>query len=126
MNSGELMRYLAETVWFPTALLPGGGIDWSPIDEHSALATLNHQGTSVSLKFIFNNRNEVERVEAENRYREIDGTFEPTPWTGHFRNYQYRNCMFIPVDGEVEWNLPGGALCYWRGHLLEIEHNPEL
>jgi hypothetical protein len=23
MNKGELLRYLAESVWFPTALLPG-------------------------------------------------------------------------------------------------------
>ena len=121
MNSGELVRYLAETVWFPTALLPGEGVDWAPIDEHSARATLNHNGTTVSLVFYFNIRNEVERVFAESRYREVDGAFEPTPWTGHFSNYQVRNGMLIPIDGKVAWNLPGGDLSYWRGHLEEIE-----
>jgi len=125
LNSGELMRYLAETVWFPTALLPGEGIDWVPIDEQSAKATIDHRGTTVSLVFYFNSRNEVERVFAENRYREVDGTYEPTPWTGHFSNYQVRNGMLIPIDGEVEWNLPGGDLSYWRGHLVEIEHERE-
>jgi hypothetical protein len=121
MNSGELMRYLAESVWFPTTFLPGEGVEWTPIDENSAMATLNHQGTSVSLTFHFNSQNEVERVFAEKRYREVDGTFEPTPWTGHFRNYQVRNGILIPLDGEVVWNLPEGDLSYWRGHVETIE-----
>jgi hypothetical protein len=33
--------------------------------------------------------------------------------------------MLIPLDGEVAWNLPEGDLCYWRGHLVEIEHQIE-
>jgi hypothetical protein len=122
LNSGELMRYLAEAVWFPTALLPGEGVDWEPIDHRSARATIDHRGTIVSLVFHFNSRNEVERVFGESRFREVDGTYEPTPWTGHFSNYQIRNGMLIPIDGEVEWNLPRGALSYWRGHVVEIEH----
>jgi hypothetical protein len=126
LNSGELMRYLAETVWFPTALLPGEGVDWTPIDENSAVATLNHKGTGVSLTFHFNSRNEVERVTAKNRPREVDGTFEPTPWMGNFRNYQVRNGMLIPIDGEVEWILPEGDLSYWRGHLQGIEYQPTI
>ena len=125
LNSGELMRYLAETVWFPTSLLPGEGVDWMPVDEHSAKATIDQRGATVSLVFHFNDRNEVERVYARNRPRDVGGTFEPTPWTGHFSNYQLRNGMLIPTDGEVEWNLPGGDLSYWRGHLEEIEHQLE-
>lgn len=124
MNSGELFRYLAETVWFPTALLPGEGVEWTPIDGESARATLTHRGTTVSLVFHFNSRNEVDRVFAESRYRSVDGTFEPTPWTGYFRNYQVRNGMLIPIEGEVEWNLPDGNLPYWRGYLEEIEYEP--
>ena len=72
--------------------------------------------------FYFNNRDEVERVFAEARYREVDGAFEPTPWTGRFSNYQVRNGVLIPVDAEVAWNLPGGDLTYWRGHVEEVEH----
>jgi len=125
LDSGELMRYLAEAVWLPTAFLPGEGVDWVPIDEQSARATVEHRGTTASLVFHFNGRNEVERVFAEERFREVDGTFEPTAWTGHFSNYQSRNGLLIPIDGEVEWNLPGGDLSYFRGQLGEIEHQPE-
>ena len=48
LNSGELMRYLAETVWSPTALLPGEGVDWVPIDEQSARATIDLCSTSTA------------------------------------------------------------------------------
>jgi hypothetical protein len=33
MNSGSLHRFLAEAVWYPTALLPSSHLRWSAIDE---------------------------------------------------------------------------------------------
>jgi hypothetical protein len=122
LNAGELARYLAEAVWFPTALLPGQGVTWTPIDDQSAKATLEHGETSVSLVFHFNERNEVQRIYTEDRFREVEGDFEPTPWTGRFWNYQRRNGMRIPLDGEVAWNLPEGDLAYWRGNIQAIAH----
>ncbi|MBN2324312.1 MAG: hypothetical protein JXQ30_11305 [Spirochaetes bacterium] len=124
MNEGELLRYLAESVWFPTALLPGEGVSWTPMDERSARASLTHEGNTVSLVFYFNDRDEVERVYAEKRFRKVNGSFEPAPWTGRFGNYGERNGMLIPLDGEVAWNLPDGDLGYWRGRIEEIEHRP--
>jgi hypothetical protein len=37
--AGALHRYLAEAVWFPTALLPGQGVAWTAIDESTARAS---------------------------------------------------------------------------------------
>ncbi len=116
------MRYLGESVWYPTALLPSEGVEWEPIDERSARATLEHRGTAASLVFYFNGRNEVERVSAERPYRKDDGTYESTPWTGYWRNYQVRDGVRIPIDGEVEWHLPEGDLPYWRATVEEIEY----
>jgi hypothetical protein len=39
MNSGSLHRYLAEAVWYPSALLPSSQLQWTPIDGTKALAT---------------------------------------------------------------------------------------
>src|SRR5207249_11032068 len=39
LNAGALQRYLAEAVWFPTALLPGQGVAWQAVDrseEHTS------------------------------------------------------------------------------------------
>jgi hypothetical protein len=122
MNAGELMRYLAEAVWFPTAFLPGQGLTWAGVDDASARATLADGDSSVSLIFHFDERDLVDWVRAEARYRAVDGAFEPTPWTGHFRNYQPRKGLLIPLDGQVAWNLPEGDLAYWRGHIEDIQY----
>jgi hypothetical protein len=53
MNSGSLHRYLAEAVWYPTALLPSAKLRWSAVDNRRALATLTEDGVTVSLEFRF-------------------------------------------------------------------------
>ncbi|WMT09577.1 hypothetical protein NP511_08060 [Natrinema thermotolerans] len=40
LEEAELMRYLAEAVWYPTALLPAAGIEWESIDDSTAKATV--------------------------------------------------------------------------------------
>ena len=44
LNSSSLHRYLAEAVWYPSALLPSAGVQWSSIDNRRALATLTDFG----------------------------------------------------------------------------------
>ncbi len=122
MNAGELLRYLAEAVWFPTALLPGEGVEWEPIDDRSARATLTHEGTTASLVFHFSDENEVDRVVADRRYRQEDDAY--APWTGYFGDYRVRNGVLVPTEAEVEWNLPDGDLPYWRARIVEIDHRP--
>jgi len=122
LDEGELMRYLGESVWFPTALLPGQGVTWTPIDGRSARATIEHRGVRASLIFTFNDRDEVESVYAPSRARGVNGHYEPTPWTGYWRSYERHNGLLIPTEGEVEWNLPDGNLPYWRAHLESITY----
>ncbi|GAB4544215.1 MAG: hypothetical protein Kow0063_37860 [Anaerolineae bacterium] len=122
LDEGELMRYLGESAWFPTALLPGQGVTWTAIDDRSARATIEHGGTRASLIFTFNARDEVESIHAPGRARQVNSGYEPTPWTGYWRNYQERNGMLIPTQGEVAWNLPDGDLTYWRAHLEAIDY----
>ena len=121
MNEGELVRYLGEAVWFPTALLPAEGVEWEAVDERSARATIEDSGNTASVVFHFDEDDRVERVTTE-RYRQE--TEDYAPWTGHFRDYEERSGMTVPTDAEVEWNLPDGDRPYWRARLTEIEHRP--
>lgn len=122
LTEGELMRYLAETPLYPTALLPGSGVTWTPIDDRSARATITDRGTTAALTFHFNEQNEIERVVGRRAYTTADGPVERRPWKGYWRNYQPRNGLRIPLDGEVAWIHPEGEVSYWRGHLDSIEH----
>ncbi|MGM0604871.1 MAG: DUF6544 family protein [Halobacteriota archaeon] len=124
VNVGELTRYLAEAVWFPTALLPTEGVRWEPIDDRTARATIDHAGTSASLTFHFDDRNLVDRVVAADRPRAVDGGFEQTEWTGYFDEYDRKNRMVVPTAAAVEWNLPDGPLPYWRGTIESIDQLP--
>lgn len=123
LNAGALQRYLAEAVWLPTALLPSEGITWSAIDNNSALATQTDSGTTVSLEFHFSNAGEITSVFTPGRYREVSGKYELTPWAGYFSNYEERDGMRIPAEGEVEWRMPGGRLPYWRGRIVEVAYD---
>ena len=65
MNSSSLHRFLAEAVWYPTALLPIPALSWTLIDDASALVTLTQGAISVSLEFRFNQCDEVESVRGD-------------------------------------------------------------
>jgi len=123
LDAGTLQRYLAEAVWFPTALLPSAGVKWSAMDGDRASATLTDSGTTVSLEFRFNESGEVVEVFSPGRYREVNGEYELTPWAGRFRNYEERGGMLIPVEAEVEWRLRDGSFPYWKGRIVEVEYD---
>lgn len=122
LDEGELLRYLAEAPLYPTALLPGMGVTWTAIDDRSARATLEHRGTTASLVFHFNDQNEVERVTGKRPFLTDDGTYEERPWKGTWRNYEHRNGLHVPTDGEVAWIHPEEEVAYWRGHVDSIEY----
>jgi hypothetical protein len=119
---GELMRYLAEAAWYPTALLPGYGVYWEAVDANAAKVTLDDDHLSVTLHFTFHDAGWIDTVRAEARGRTVDGRIVPTPWMGRFWNYAQRDGMSIPLDGEVMWLLPDGPKPYWRGRLTDIAY----
>lgn len=123
MDEGELLRYLAEAPWYPTALLPESGVEWESVDDDTARATLTHDGTTASAVFHFDAEHRIERVVAD-RPRGTDDGYERTRWTGRFRDYERRDGMLVPTSGEVEWNLPDGDLPYWRATITGFDYRP--
>ncbi len=120
--AGELMRYLAEAVWYPTALLPGEGLRWDGVDDDTARATLSDGATTVALDYHFDADGLVSRVATNSRWRSVKGAMVPTPWEGRFWSYDTRDGMRIPLEGEVAWVLPDGARPYWRGRVRSARY----
>lgn len=120
---GELMRYLAESAWYPTALLPSQGVRWEAIDDMSARATLADGTTVVSLDFRFNPEGLISGVRSAARHRTVNGVLVATPWQGRFWDYEIRGGMRIPLEGEVAWELSDGLWPYWRGRIKEIVYD---
>lgn len=117
---GELMRFFIEAPWYPTALLPSQGVVWSPVDEHSANATLKDGEHTVTLLFRFNADGLIESAFATARSRGIGAEAVSMPWQGRFWNYAVRDGVRVPLEAEVEWLTPAGPKPYCRAKLTTL------
>lgn len=123
LNSSALHRYLAEGVWYPTALLPLSGVIWTAIDDNSALATLTDNNITVSLEFRFNNTGEVTSIFTPERfYRNSNGTYQAMPWEIHIGNYKVQDGMRVPFHAEVGWHIDGALELVWIGDVIDARY----
>ncbi len=118
LNSGALYRYLAESVWHPTALLPRSGLEWEAVDENRAIAHLESFGMIASLEFRFNAIGEITGIYTEDRLGRFDGRYIKYPWEGCFGEYREIDGVRIPMTGKVGWHLPEGWWLFWRGRIV--------
>jgi hypothetical protein len=113
---GELMRYFAEMVWYPTALLPSQGVSWAAVDDHSAKATLVDGPISLTLVFRFDDAGLIMSVHADARGSGVGKGMVMLPWDCTLSNYQLRDGMMVPTRGEVA----KGGKSYFVGHLTSL------
>lgn len=121
VDEGELLRFLAEIIWFPTAWL-SHSIEWKTIDAHSAEAILQHAGLKVTATVHLNDDGLPIEITAE-RYREEGGKFVLRPWRGWVGNYQKADGLLVPMSVEVSWRLESGHFTCFRAEITEIEYN---
>lgn len=119
----ELIRYFAEGVWYPTALLPSQGVMWKAVDEQSAQATLTDGLLTVNLLFKFAADGMVERISSTERSALLDGAMVTMPWEMRLSNYQLRDGMRVPQDAEVAWLTPAGRWPYWHGKIEKLDYD---
>ena len=103
MKRGELLRYLAESAWYPTALLPSQGMRWESIDETSARATLTEGARTASMDFRFGSDDPIETVWSASRPRSAG---ESAPWLCWLGGYAVSDGMRIPLDGRSRRAVP--------------------
>jgi hypothetical protein len=66
----------------------------------------------------------VDTVTAASCARLVGGVSRPAPWQGRFWNYALRHGQRVPLQGEVAWLLPGGAMPCWRGRVTALSPLP--
>jgi hypothetical protein len=122
IDQAAKLRWLAEAVWFPYAFV-GDQIDWEPIDERSARATLLGEGLPVSATFEIDDEGKMVRLCGE-RYRDTGhGNAVLTPWIGRCTDYREWNKFVLPSSVEVLWNLTNGEFSYARFRVTMLEYN---
>ncbi|MES2952837.1 MAG: DUF6544 family protein [Pseudomonadota bacterium] len=120
---GELIRHFAESVWYPTALLPSQGVLWKAVDAQTAQATLTDGPQTVTLLFTFNADGLVERISSAERSALVNGVMVPIPWEVRLSSYQRHSGMLVPQEAEVAWLAPSGRMPYWRGKLEKLDYD---
>jgi len=121
LDQGTLLRYLNETMWFPSVVL-NEYITWEAVNDSAAKATMEYEGVKASAVFYFNNRGMVENMTAD-RYMEKDGEFEMHQWSTPISGYKEFHGITIPAEGEGVWDLPSGDFSYIRLEIMDIEYN---
>jgi hypothetical protein len=121
IDQGEILRFLAECVWFPSAFL-NDYIKWDAIDDNSAKATINYKGVSASAIFHFGEEGEVTSISAK-RYMEVDGKFKLEDWEVLIIEYKKFEDIIVPSKANVIWKLSTGDFCYYKFEVVDIDYN---
>lgn len=120
VNQATLQRYLAEIVWFPSGALCKY-IYWEPIDDTSAKATMEYNGTKGSGIFYFNKNGTFVKFVAM-RYKDVKD-LKPTQWIVTATKTELRNGIKIPVELKAEWKLDTGNWTWLKLKISDIKYN---
>ena len=121
VDQGELLRYLGEMAWFPTAWL-SSYLEYESIDDRAVSVTMRQPGCAASAVVHFDAEGMVDVVSAE-RYAEEDGKYSLRKWSGRFSDYRQVNGLLIPTKASVTWHLDSGELEYFRCESGSVEYD---
>lgn len=119
IDQGELLRWLGESVWFPTNLLPGENLTWAAIDSLSAKLSFSYNGINIFYLVTFNEIGEITRLETQ-RYMGEDNL---ETWVGLLTDYKEINGVKVPTRIEGTWKLPTGDFSYARFQVTKLEYD---
>ena len=119
LNQAALQRYLAEIGWYPTAALRPY-VNWEEVDERTAEATMEYQGTSGSVTFHFTENYDLEKISAM-RYRDSGEDAEKREWIGEIRETKVIDGLRVPGKVDISWVLDDGVFTWYRFEVTDME-----
>lgn len=117
-----LVRYLMESIWFPTSLLPINGVQWSPIDAKSARMTLRNHGITVSVIAFFDENGLISHMETYDKFRDFKNHFEKSRFIMKCENYTEINGIKIPMNLQFIWAQPEGDFQYGEFDIRDVKY----
>ena len=121
LNSATMIRYLAETTWFPSAAL-NDYIRWEALSSTSAKAIMTYKGITVSGIMKFAENGDFLSFEAD-RYKDTGKNASLEKWLVETIAYKDFNGIRIPHKSKVTWKLKEGDFNWATMELTDIEYN---
>jgi hypothetical protein len=118
-NEAEFQRWLAESIWFPTNLLPSERLQWSAIDSNSAKLIFNYNELSVAFLVTMNSTGDITQMETS-RFMEKG---KKETWIGKMYDYKEMNGILVPTKIEAIWRLEKGDHCYAKFNVKQLEYD---
>jgi hypothetical protein len=120
-SSGTMIRYLAETCWFPAAAL-SNHISWRTIDSSSAEATLRINDSEVSGVFEFSEEGDFKAFRTDRFYGAGDDAVMEK-WLVKAVETKSMNGFRIPVKAEVIWQLDSADFKWLELEITAIRYD---
>lgn len=121
MDEGTAQRFLGEMVWFPSmALSPY--ISWEAVDDSTAMATMNYQGTSGSGTFHFNDEGNFIRFTAM-RFMGNTEDAKRHLWTLDVEAYKSFEGIKIPSRMTASWVLEDEIWTWLKLEIVGMQYN---
>jgi hypothetical protein len=122
-DQGTLLRYLGETVWFPSAAI-SEYIRWETMDARSAKATMTYGGIKASGIFRFTAQGDLESFEAQRYYNRPEGnTLETWLITIDQNGFKEFEGIRIPAKSAVTWKLKSGDFTWFKLDITHVAYN---
>lgn len=118
-DHGELLRWLGESVLYPTNFLPSERLQWLPIDANTAKLTFQYRGLSLFFLLTFNELGEMTQMETQ-RYMDEKNL---ATWVIKLSHYQEWNQVRIPTAFDVLWRLEEGDFSYAKFYITEVAYD---
>ena len=118
-NQGELLRWLGESILYPTNFLPNERLQWFAIDSQTAKLTYNYSGLSLFFNITFNEIGEITEMETK-RYMDEKNL---ETWVIKATNYKELNNVIIPTAFDILWTLDKGDFSYAKFNITKVEYN---
>ena len=122
LDRGEAMRYLAEIVWAPDAILANRDLVWTDPGGDWITVALGTEEGAPEVRFRLDAAGDFVEIRAEDRPATgPEGGFVLRDWEGHFSDYERIGPRRVPRRGEVGYVCEDGYEAYWRGEISGLE-----
>jgi len=117
LTRGELMRYLAELVWVPDALLCNASLRWREGGPSTLMVNAGEGLNAAEIALTLDSDNRIASLYAPDRPRSVGASFIPTAWRGTFSDYRQHQTRWLPFAGDVAWHIDGTWETYFQCRL---------
>ncbi|MFC4874272.1 DUF6544 family protein [Negadavirga shengliensis] len=121
INQSALQRFLGEIAWYPSAALCPE-ISWEPVDDVSAKATMEFQGTKGSGVFHFDPLGNLKKFTAL-RYMDAGDKFVLREWQVEVIDTKEFDGIIIPSKCRATWKMDDGDWNWANFEVLEAKYH---